>query len=182
MPRLSRQDIGKSGGLLSPSKTKMSAQKPVAAASSQAKKNVDYLRLRDLYDPDNRYSGLAQLGDTKVDSPDVRNEHGVEVLNVGEYMTKLQDGDVVEVEVILKLWNIRLPKDALPNSRDANGSRAYQLILRHTQLLPCAAYTKKSLHNSKGKRKATDELEGQSPAKNSKICDIFDIEMETDDE
>lgn len=71
------------------------------------------------------------------------------------------------------------------NSRDANGSRIYQLILRRMQLLPCAAYTKKAFHDPKGKRKATDELGGQSPAKNSKMSteshDIFDMELEADD-
>ncbi|KAG2096977.1 uncharacterized protein F5147DRAFT_715578 [Suillus discolor] len=50
--------------------------------------------------PDNHYSGPAQLGNARVDFPDVCNEHGV-LLNVSR--TKLQDGDVVEVEVILKL-------------------------------------------------------------------------------
>ncbi|KAG1873152.1 hypothetical protein F4604DRAFT_776883 [Suillus subluteus] len=168
MPHLSCKDIGRSGGLLSPSKSK----KPVAASTNQAEKNA----------------GLAQLGDTRVDSPDVRNEHGV-LLNVNDYRTKLQDGDIVEVEVILKLWNIRPPKNVLPNSRDANGSRIYQLILRRMQLLPCAAYTKKAvqaLHDPKGKRKATDELGGQSPAKNSKSSrkghDIFDMDLGTDDD
>lgn len=34
-------------------------------------------------------------------------------------------------------------KSAPPNSRDANGSRAYQLILRHMELLPCRM---RSLH------------------------------------
>ncbi|KAG1752559.1 uncharacterized protein EDB91DRAFT_1333499 [Suillus paluster] len=72
------------------------------------------------------------------------------------------------------------------DGRDANGSRAYQLILRHMQLLPCAAYTKKALHDLKGKRKAAGELQGQSPAKTSKMPaksrDIFDMELETDEE
>ncbi|KAG0705608.1 hypothetical protein DFH29DRAFT_906115 [Suillus ampliporus] len=81
-----------------------------------------------------------------------------------------------------------LRKSALriPNSRDANGSRAYQLILRRMQLLPCAAYTKKALHDSKGKRKAGDELQGQSPTKTSKMPskshDLFDMDLGTDEE
>jgi hypothetical protein len=54
------------------------------------------------------------------------------------------------------------------------------------QLLPCAAYTKKAIHDQKGKRKATDELVEQSPTKNSKMPtkghDIFDMDLETDDE
>ncbi|KAG1769282.1 hypothetical protein EV702DRAFT_1202932 [Suillus placidus] len=80
---------------------------------------------------ENRYSGLVQLGDTKVDSPNVRNEHGV-LLNVGEFRTNLHDSDVVEVELnVLKLWNIRPSKAAPPNSCDTNGSHAYQLILWH---------------------------------------------------
>jgi hypothetical protein len=49
------------------------------------------------------------------------------------------------------------------------------------QLLPCAAYMKKALHDLKGKRKATDKLQDQSPAKNLKIPakdhDIFDMEL-----
>ncbi|KAG1860298.1 hypothetical protein DFJ58DRAFT_744495 [Suillus subalutaceus] len=57
---------------------------------------------------------------------------------------------------------------------------------RRMQLLPCAAYTKKALHDPKGKRKVTNELGGQSPAKNSKLSteshDIFDIELEADDD
>jgi hypothetical protein len=55
------------------------------------------------------------------------------------------------------------------------------------QLLPCATYTKKALHDQKGKRKATDELvEDQSPTKSSKMPakghNIFDMDLETDDE
>ncbi|KAG1845669.1 hypothetical protein F4604DRAFT_1936835 [Suillus subluteus] len=35
------------------------------------------------------------------------------------------------------------------------------------ELLPCAAYAKRALQGSKGKRKAIDELGGQPPANNS---------------
>ncbi|KAG1756121.1 hypothetical protein EDB19DRAFT_1902293 [Suillus lakei] len=75
---------------------------------------------------------------------------------------------------------------SMPVLRDANGSHAYQLMLRHMQSLPCTAYTKQALHNSEGKMKAADELQGQSPAKTSKVPakghDIFDMELETDEE
>jgi hypothetical protein len=88
--------------------------------------------------------------------------------------------------MVITRWNIRPAKNALPNSRDANGSRIYQLILQRMQLLPCAAYTKKALHDPKGKRKAADKPRGQSPTKSSKLPmeghDIFDMDLETDDD
>lgn len=61
------------------------------------------MHLCDLHNPENCYLGLVQLGDTKVDSPDVCNEHGV-LLNVANLRTNLHDGDVMKVELILKLY------------------------------------------------------------------------------
>ena len=68
--------------------------------------STDVLTINDLPDPGHRYSGLLKstaAGRTKVNNPDVRDEHGA-LICVDEYQQKLQqNGKVVEVEVILKL-------------------------------------------------------------------------------
>jgi hypothetical protein len=71
--------------------------------SSSSDFDIEYLHLHDLHDPEHRYSGLVQLGDIKVDSPDVRNKHGI-LLDVRDLRTNLHNSDVVEVELILKLY------------------------------------------------------------------------------
>jgi len=66
-------------------------------------------------------------------------------------------------------WSIP-PKqkiDPKMSDRDKFGSRNYQLILRRMQLLPCTSYIKPTILDPKGKRKASEELHGQSPAKKS---------------
>ncbi|KAG1830306.1 hypothetical protein EV424DRAFT_1535012 [Suillus variegatus] len=89
-----------------------------------------------------------------------------------EYKTKLTEGAIVELEVILKLWTIKPRSNNASNPRDANGSRVYQMMLQHMQLLPCEKYMQAAFVNSikdgREKRKATDEASeamGQSPAK-----------------
>lgn len=62
-------------------------------------------RICDLEDSKGRYSALLNTYDlrgTRVESPDVRDEHGVRI-HVSDYKKKLKDGAIVELEVILKL-------------------------------------------------------------------------------
>lgn len=62
-------------------------------------------RICDLEDSKGRYSTLLNTYDlrgTRVESPDVRDEHGVRI-HVSDYKKKLTDGAIVELEVILKL-------------------------------------------------------------------------------
>lgn len=62
-------------------------------------------RICDLEDSKGRYSALLNTYDlrgTRVQSPDVCDEHGVRI-HVSEYKTKLTEGTIVELEVILKL-------------------------------------------------------------------------------
>jgi hypothetical protein len=63
---------------------------------------ADYLRIHDLHDPDNRYSGLGSLRETKVECPDVRDGNGL-LIHPREYSMKLAHARFVEVEVYLKL-------------------------------------------------------------------------------
>jgi len=64
--------------------------------------------ITDLPDPDGLYAGLLatygqELQHVRVVSPDVRSSLGT-FIHAGEYSTELKDGDVVEVEVALKLY------------------------------------------------------------------------------
>ena len=64
--------------------------------------------ITDLPDPDWRYAGLLaeyaqELQYVKVVSPDVCSCNGT-FIHAGEYATTLKDGDVIEVEVSLKLY------------------------------------------------------------------------------
>jgi hypothetical protein len=61
--------------------------------------------ISDLKDSRGRYSALLNmynLHGTRVQSPDVQDKHGVRI-HVGDYKTKLKEGMIVELEVILKL-------------------------------------------------------------------------------
>ncbi|KAG1803852.1 uncharacterized protein HD556DRAFT_1484364 [Suillus plorans] len=120
-------------------------------------------RICDLEDSKGHYSALLNTYDlrgTRVQSPDVRDEHGVRI-HVSEYKTKLTEGTIVELEVILKLWTIKPRSNNASNPRDANGSRIYQMMLQHMQLLPCEKYMQAAFVNSikdgREKRKATNE-------------------------
>jgi hypothetical protein len=62
----------------------------------------EFLRIRDLHDPDNRYSGLGSLKETKVECPNVRDGNGL-LIHPREYSIKLARARFVEVEVYLKL-------------------------------------------------------------------------------
>ncbi|KAI6126021.1 hypothetical protein EDD16DRAFT_1702750 [Pisolithus croceorrhizus] len=133
------------------------------------------LRIGDLPDPHGCYAGLLKtyggLTDAKVTMPDMHNTWGVLITPV-EYDSKISDGNVVEVEVILKLWSIQ------PNSRgNPNSSRIYQMILQSMKLLPFNSYLQQNLlqHTypqplpaaDKGKCKAdgNETLAGQLPNK-----------------
>ncbi|KAG1879741.1 hypothetical protein F4604DRAFT_1679335 [Suillus subluteus] len=108
-PRISHQGIGKSGVLLSPSKAKQIAQASAAARSSRVANtsgsggnmalstpylvclilpSTEFLCIRDLHDPDNRYSGLGSLKETKVECPDVCDGNGL-LIHPREYSIKL---------------------------------------------------------------------------------------------
>lgn len=63
--------------------------------------------ISDLPDPDGCYAGLLAehgqiLDNVRVTSPDVRAANGV-FIHAGKYAAHLNDGDIVEVEVNLKL-------------------------------------------------------------------------------
>ena len=61
--------------------------------------------LDDLLDPEGRHDGLVKvfsLSGVTVNTPDVRDHDG-RIIAPGEYVTKIKDGDIVEVEVRPKL-------------------------------------------------------------------------------
>lgn len=62
----------------------------------------EFLRICDLHDPDNRYSGLGSLKEAKVECPEVRDDKGL-LIHPREYGIKLARARFVEVEVYLKL-------------------------------------------------------------------------------
>ena len=77
-------------------------------------------------------------------------------------------------------WSIPPKRKIDPgmSDRDKFGSRNYQLILRRMQLLPCTSYVKASMLDPKGKRKASEEAHGQSPAKTSAGAqDLLDMDL-----
>ncbi|KAG2040123.1 hypothetical protein BDR03DRAFT_950351 [Suillus americanus] len=122
-------------------------------------------RISDLEDSRGRYSAL------------LNTVH----IHVGDYKTKLKEGMIIELEVILKLWTIKLHRDN-SNPRDVNGSRVYQLMLQYMQLLPCTKYTQPafvaSLKDRKGKRKAEDNATDQSPTKKGSSSAVLNDEDE----
>lgn len=63
---------------------------------------TDIIRIRDLYDPDNRYAGLGHLRETKVECPEVRDGDGV-VIHPRDYWYKLRQATFVKVDIYLKL-------------------------------------------------------------------------------
>ncbi|KAG1829123.1 hypothetical protein EV424DRAFT_1344380 [Suillus variegatus] len=154
IPRISRKDIGKSGVLLSPK----------------------FLRICDLHDPDNRYSGLGSLKEAKVECPEVRDDKGL-LIHPREYGIKLARARFVEVEVYLKLWNISKSDKDEATARERYGSRNYQLILRRMQLLPSMEYMMLQML-AKGKRKASEDLGSPSPVKRPSAVPNEDKEME----
>ncbi|KAG1790811.1 uncharacterized protein HD556DRAFT_680119 [Suillus plorans] len=119
-------------------------------------------RLSDLPDPLERYVGLIKqfnLRDTKVVAPDVRDRQG-NVILPEDYEEKLHTGDVVTVEVYLKLWDIRPHNkgDKGAHLDNKNGSRVYHVMLKSMQVLPDASITATTFPDvHKGKCKAIDE-------------------------
>jgi hypothetical protein len=63
---------------------------------------TDCIHIHDLYDPDNRYAGLGNLRETKVECPEVRDGQGA-IIHPRDYWYKLRDVKFVEVDVYLKL-------------------------------------------------------------------------------
>ncbi|KAG1764059.1 hypothetical protein EV702DRAFT_1205219 [Suillus placidus] len=175
--------IEESGVLISPSKAKRSTSKQGSPSaingnggpSTADPASPDVLRIRDLHDPLARYAGLGPLRETKVEVPDVRDEHGM-VIHPRDYAEKLAGARFVKLEVYIKLWSIPAKYKKDPNMSDSEkfGSRNYQMILRQMQLLPCDAYLKPMIFDPKGKRKASEDAEDQSPAKkNAFVRDAF---------
>jgi hypothetical protein len=62
----------------------------------------EFLCIRNLHDPDNCYSGLGLLKETKVECPNVRDGNGL-LIHPREYSIKLARACCIEVEVYLKL-------------------------------------------------------------------------------
>ncbi|KAI6004332.1 hypothetical protein EDC04DRAFT_2611660 [Pisolithus marmoratus] len=157
-PKITHADVGKSTIPLSPS--------------------PKILRISDLPDPHGRYAGLlktyGELTEAKVTTPDVCDRQGLPI-TPAKYDSKISDGDIVKVEVILKLWCIQL------NPRgNVNGSHTYQAILQSMKLLLFHTYSKQNILQvqsctyppplptvDKGKHKAdgNEILLGQLPTK-----------------
>ncbi|KAG6380504.1 hypothetical protein JVT61DRAFT_8663 [Boletus reticuloceps] len=120
-------------------------------------------RVLDLPDPYGRYAGLArsnpEVAGARVANPDVRDRQGV-LITPGEYDSKIQDGDYVEVEVILKLWEI----PAHNRNNNSNGSRIYQLVLRSLKLLPFHTYSQANLLHAPDGPDDTPDVPGVSAA------------------
>ncbi|KAG1769754.1 hypothetical protein EDD22DRAFT_948726 [Suillus occidentalis] len=185
-PHLSRAEAAECAG-----KVRASAKKytQLLGENEGKKSGGRHWRICDLEDSKGHYSALLNTYDlhgTRVESPDIRDEHGVRI-HVSDYKKKLTDGAIVELEVILKLWTIkpRTNNNNASNPRDANGSRVYQIMLQHMQLLPCEKYMQAAFVNSikdgKGKRKATDEESeamGQSPSKKGSFSAAVEDELE----
>ncbi|KAG2146100.1 uncharacterized protein EDB93DRAFT_1337664 [Suillus bovinus] len=140
----------------------------------------------DLEDSKGCYSALLTTYDLcgmRVQSLDICDERGVQI-HVSEYKTKLKEGSIVELEVILKLWTIK-PCSNSSNPCDANSSHIYQMMLQHMQLLPCEKYMQAAFVNlikdGKGKRKAADkasETMSQSPTKKGSFSAVVGDKLE----
>ncbi|KAG1808405.1 uncharacterized protein BJ212DRAFT_1485037 [Suillus subaureus] len=177
-PRISRQDIGKSGVLLSPSKAKQLTQASAAARSSRAANtggSGEFLRIHNFHDLDNHYSGLGLLKETKVECPDVRDGNGL-LIHLREYSIKLAHAQFVEVKVYLKLWNIGKSDKDDATKCERLRSCNYQLIMCQMQLLPSMGYAKAEV--LKGKRKASEELASALQAKKLAVASVQDNSMD----
>jgi hypothetical protein len=73
-------------------------------------------------------------------------------------------------------WNIGKSNKDDATDRERLGSRNYQLIMRRMQLLPLMGYAKADL--VKGKRKATDEIDGDLQTKKAQVMSGEDECME----
>ncbi|KAG1775892.1 hypothetical protein EV702DRAFT_1198798 [Suillus placidus] len=154
VPRLRRCDIGKGDSMRSPCKAKAAAMgggSPGGGQSSVQGVPAQAL-LSDLPDPLGRYSSLItqfNLHEATVVAPNIR--------------------DVVVVECQLKLWTITPNRRDTAPSDDKNGSRRYQVMLKSMKLLPDTSITPATFANYwtdvKGKRKATDDVDGSACAK-----------------
>ncbi|KAI6017869.1 hypothetical protein EDC04DRAFT_2607938 [Pisolithus marmoratus] len=166
---------------LSPSKARAAPQHNKAQASKVGQKTPGawIWEFSELPDPDGHYAGLLNahpdLTKAQVVSPDVCDQQGV-LIAPGEYDTKIMHNNYVEVEVLLKLWNI------LPSTRakNQNGSHVYQLILKSMKLLPYHSYTHANLLKvntmMKGKRRCNDDDDNDffsqsSPTKKSLVLE-----------
>ncbi|KAG2336235.1 hypothetical protein BDR05DRAFT_953503 [Suillus weaverae] len=160
-PRISRQDIGKLGILLSPNGTFLGKAKQLAQASAAVRsscaantsgsgcnvacssaKLAEFLCIRDLHDPDNRYSGLGLLKEMKVECPDVCDGNGL-LIHLREYSIKLAHAWFVKVKM---------------------------------QLLSSMGYAKADV--LKGKRKASEELTDPLQAKKLAVASGGDDSMD----
>ncbi|KAG1873161.1 hypothetical protein F4604DRAFT_1925654 [Suillus subluteus] len=179
-PRISRQDIGKSGVLLSPSKAKQLAQASAAARSSHAANTSasgEFLHIRNLHDLDNCYSGLGSLKETKVECPDVHDGNGLLIHpegvqhEVGPCAIRQSQG----LPEIVR-WNINKSDKDDASKCERLGSQNYQLIMHQMQLLPSMGYAKADV--LKGKRKASEELASSLQAKKLAVVTGEDDSMD----
>ncbi|KAG2336261.1 hypothetical protein BDR05DRAFT_953486 [Suillus weaverae] len=159
VPCVSRSDIGRSKVLLSPSKAKKLAQNKEEKSSSSnngGSTASEVVHIRDLYDPDSRYSGLGSLRNTKVECPDVRDSQGT-LIHPRDYRTKLQQACFVEVEVYLKLW--RIPPKTKINQMMSDREKFAAAV--HSVLEACRFGPKGKVKGIRRARRAISQEENQ---------------------
>ncbi|KIM66486.1 hypothetical protein SCLCIDRAFT_21954 [Scleroderma citrinum Foug A] len=166
---IKQSDISTSKSVpLSPSKVRATAlQNLSASTSSPTKKTLGIIYLTDLPNPQYQYEGLSKsnnISSVTIHLPDVRDSHG-KIISPSDYATKIPDGDIVEIEVMPKLWIIKPKPSAPPNSKDAAGAHVYQLDLKKLKLLPYAEYVQTDMVKGKGKQKADGKHGENSPGK-----------------
>ncbi|KAI6042232.1 hypothetical protein EDC04DRAFT_2971825 [Pisolithus marmoratus] len=133
----------------------------------------------DMPDPNCHYASLKSghdLEDITVHSPDVFDTNCV-FIHAVEYNTKLLHEQVVEVDVILRLWTFK------PSAKDLNGSHVYQLMLQKYVKNNLVYHSLPHTPDHKGKRKASVSPTDQSPSKkNSTLREVEDTaSMHVDD-
>ncbi|KAI5980528.1 hypothetical protein EDC04DRAFT_2917868 [Pisolithus marmoratus] len=186
-PIMARANIGQSNALMSPSKAKAHAIATTQPSHRPKKPAGSRIwQFDDMPDPESRYASLKNshdLKDVTVQSPDVFDTNGV-FIHAAEYNTKLHDGQVMEVDVILRLWTFK------PGLKDVNGSCIYQVMLQGMKLMPYAEYVKNNLvrralpqtPDCKGKRKASESPCNQSPSKKtmtlSEVEDVANMQVD----
>ncbi|KAH0827359.1 hypothetical protein J3R83DRAFT_4003 [Lanmaoa asiatica] len=186
-PGMTLASLSEESTLMSPSKAKAAAAIQVKCTPAKpVAKRVPVWSIFDMPDPAYRYKSLydvCDLTEVKVMAPNVCDRNGT-LIHAGKYEQKLQDGDVVKMDVIMKLWTIQVSGSGA-NSKDSNRSHIYQLVLHKMKLMPYDSYLKELFKDDgKGKRKAKDEPIGHSLTKKggsgatlSNSMDLDDVEV-----
>ncbi|KAF8479843.1 hypothetical protein JB92DRAFT_2837757 [Gautieria morchelliformis] len=92
--------------------------------------NKKTLTLADFPNPQGRFSSVKNVtASIPVIIPPVRDSQGATITPL-QYNSSLTDGLLVDILTTLRMWHIK------PDDKNPNGSRAYQLILKHMQVLP----------------------------------------------